>query len=120
DGKALYVASADSPDVWAFTLESAGNPVKGRVLCRLEANKGEPAGGAGVAVDARGNVYVANPGRRVGGGVRPGGARLGAVTLPQEPLYVALGGEGGKQLLAASAENVYAVELTVGPALTRR
>ncbi len=118
DGKTLYVAAAESLEVWAFTLESAGNPAKGRVLCKLEAGKGDPVvGGAGVAVDPRGNVYLAHPARRAVQVVNPEGARLGLVSLPEAPLHVALGGEGGKLLFVSSAEGVYTAELTVGAGL---
>jgi sugar lactone lactonase YvrE len=118
DGKTLYVAVAESLEVWAFTLESAGNPVKGRVLCKLEAAKGDPVvGGAGVAVDPRGNVFLAHPARRAVQVVNPEGARLGLVSLPEAPLHVTLGGDGGRQLFVSSAEGVYAAELTVGAGL---
>jgi sugar lactone lactonase YvrE len=120
DGKTLYVSSGETGEAWAFTLESVGNPVKGRVLCKLAADRGETQLGGGVAVDARGNVYLANPGRRSVQVVSSEGARLGVVSLPEAPLYVAVGGPDGKRLFVASTESVYAVELTVGPGVAAR
>jgi gluconolactonase len=120
DGKTLYVACGDSADVYAFTMESVGNPANGRILAKLDAVKGEAVVGGGVAVDGQGNVFVTHPARRAVQIFGPTGARLGLVSLPEAPLHVALGGEGRKQLVVSSAENVYAAELIVGPGVAAR
>jgi sugar lactone lactonase YvrE len=113
DGKTLYVVGAGSLDVWAYPLESAGAPLKGRVLCKLDAPRGPaaPAGGAGAAVDARGNLYVANPGASAVQVVNPAGARLGLVPLPAAPQFVAVAGADRPTLYVTTRTTLYAVEL---------
>jgi sugar lactone lactonase YvrE len=113
DGKALYAVGAGSLDVWAYPLESAGAPLKGRVLCKLDVPLGGvgPAGGAGAAVDGAGNLYVANPGAYAVQVVNPAGARLGAVPLPAAPLFLAVAGTDRPTLYVTTRATLYAVEL---------
>jgi sugar lactone lactonase YvrE len=113
DGKTLYVVGAGSREAWAYPLESAGAPLKGRVLCKLDAprNAAAPAGGAGAAVDGRGNLYLANPGANAVQVVNPAGARLGVVPLPAAPHFVAVAGADRPTLYVTTRTALYAVEL---------
>jgi sugar lactone lactonase YvrE len=113
DGKTLYAVGAGNLDVWAYPLESAGAPLKGRVLCKLDVPLGAvgPAGGAGAAVDGAGNLYVANPGAAAVQVVNPAGARLGLVPLPAAPHFVAVAGQDRPTLYATTRTTLYAVEL---------
>jgi sugar lactone lactonase YvrE len=113
DGKTLYAVGAGSLDVWAYPLESAGAPLGGRVLCKLDAPRtaAAPAGGAGVAVDGRGNLYVANPGASAVQVANPAGARLGVVPLPGAPLFLAVAGKDRPTLYVTTRTTLYSVEL---------
>jgi sugar lactone lactonase YvrE len=113
DGQTLYVVGAGSLDVWAYPLESAGAPLKGRVLCKLDAPRdaAAPVGGAGVAVDGGGNLYVANPGASAVQVVNPAGARLGVIALPAAPHFVAVAGKGRPTLYVSTRSTLYEVEL---------
>jgi sugar lactone lactonase YvrE len=112
DEKTLYISQADSLEVYAVTLESAGSPSRARVLCRLDASPGESVvGGAGLAVDAAGNVFLAHPAKKAVQVVNPEGARLGLIALPEAPTACAVGGEGGKALFVATASGVFSVKI---------
>jgi sugar lactone lactonase YvrE len=113
DGKTLYAVGAGSLDVWAYPLESAGAPLKGRVLCKLDAPHSPTAavGGAGVAADGLGNVYVANPAANAVQVVNPAGARLGVVPLPAAPHFLAVAGKDRPTLYVTTRTTLYAVEL---------
>jgi sugar lactone lactonase YvrE len=65
----------------------------------------------GVAVDGRGNLYVANPGAGAVQVVNPAGARLGAVPLPGAPHFLAVAGRDRPTLYATTRTTLYAVEL---------
>jgi sugar lactone lactonase YvrE len=112
DGKTLYAVGAGSLDVWAYPLESAGAPLKGRVLCQLDTPYAAvPTGGAGAAVDGSGNLYVANPAAAAVQVVNPAGARLGAVPLPGAPNFLAVAGKDRPTLYVTTRTTLYAVEL---------
>jgi sugar lactone lactonase YvrE len=112
DEKTLYVSQADALEVYAVALESAGSPSKARVLCRLDSSPDESVvGGAGLAVDAAGNVFLAHPARKAVQVVNAEGARLGLIALPEAPTACAVGGEGGKALFVATASGVFSVKI---------
>jgi sugar lactone lactonase YvrE len=114
DGKTLYLVGAGSLDVWAYPLESAGAPLKGRVLCKLGGPRGPTGvavGGAGLAVDGGGNLYVANPGASAVQVVNPAGARLGVVPLPAAPHFLAVAGKDRPTLCVTTRTTLYEVEL---------
>jgi sugar lactone lactonase YvrE len=111
DEKTLYLLAAGSPEVMAYPLEGAGLPGADRVLCRLEGRSGEPQTG-GMAVDARGNLFVANPSLGAVQVFNPQGARLGQVHLKEAPLTCSAC-DGGRTLCVATRTSVYTLE--VGP-----
>jgi gluconolactonase len=114
DEKTLYLVAAGSPEVMAYPLEGTGLPGAGRVMCRLDVRDGEPRGGNDLVVDARGNLFVANPGLRAVQVFNAHGARLGQAPLPDAPLSCAIGAEDGRTLYVATRTAVYAVEVGSG------
>jgi sugar lactone lactonase YvrE len=118
EGKTLYVVGARSREVMAYPLESAGQPKEGKVLARL-AGPGV-LGSAGLAVDGRGNVYVANMDARAVQVFNPGGAKLSLIEVPQTPRACVVAGEGEKAVLhVATSRNLYTLDLGAGSAVAR-
>jgi sugar lactone lactonase YvrE len=112
DEKALYVTAGGTLNVMAYPLESRGVPGKGRVLFKLDPGKDEQVeGGADVAVDGKGNLYVAHPALNAVQVANAEGAKLGLLRFPEAPLHCALGGAGQKTLFAAGRTGLYAVKL---------
>lgn len=62
-------------------------------------------GGEGVAVDAQGRVYVANGQVFV---YAPDGKEIGRIDVPERPLQLLFGGEGGRTLFILSHHGLYA------------
>ena len=62
-------------------------------------------GGEGVAVDAQGRVYVANGQVFV---YAPDGQEIGRIDVPERPLQLLFGGEGGRTLFILSHHGLYA------------
>jgi gluconolactonase len=110
DDKTLYVVGGEG-DVMAYPLEGAGLPVPGKMLCRLEAKAGTAAHGAGLTVDGRGNLYLANPAVHALQVVNPGGARLGLISLPEPPLDCTAAGPERRTLHVTSAHSLFTVRL---------
>jgi gluconolactonase len=99
----------------AYAIESPGRIDGGRVLTRMVRTR-MPLyiGGDGMAVDVRGNLYIAS--RR---GVQifdPSGRLLGILDVPEIPANVAFGGADRKTLYITARHSIYAVPLAVaGP-----
>ena len=68
---------------------------------KLAANRG----GESAAVDAAGNVYVANGQIFVYG---PDGKEIGRIDVPERPLQLIFGGEGGRTLFILTHRALYA------------
>jgi gluconolactonase len=112
DEKTLYVTAGGTLNVTAYPLESRGVPGKSRVLCKLDTANDQPVQGAGdVAVDARGNLYLAHPALNAVQVVNAEGGKLGLIRFPEAPLHCALGGVGQKTLFVASRTGLYSVKL---------
>src|SRR5262249_40616663 len=61
DEKTLYVIPSSSADVTAYPVEAPGKIGTGRVFCTLKQPRGrQNTGGDGVAMDTKGNLYVAS------------------------------------------------------------
>jgi DNA-binding beta-propeller fold protein YncE len=115
DGKILYVVSENSPDVMAYPLEGNGLASAGRVLCKLEGKKNTAKGAEGLAVDAQGNLYVANTALRAVQVFNPQGASLGLISLPEAPRYCAVVGSRLKTLYVSTQSELFRVRLDQGP-----
>lgn len=114
DGKTLYVVSYARPELWAFPVEGRAKLGAGRVLARLEKADGTPAnGGDGLAVDSKGNIWVAVPGAKALQVVDPTGRTLGHVALRENPSNCAFGGADGRTLFITAQSSVYALPTLV-------
>ena len=65
-------------------------------------------GGESVAVDAKGNVYVANGHVFIYG---PDGKEAGRIDVPERPLQLVFGGEGGRTLFILTHRTLYAAAI---------
>lgn len=115
DEKTLYVADTSKGEIRTFSVNADGSLDEGRLFAQLRVknDKGDerPAGGDGVKVDARGNVYCA-----ARGGVwvfSQGGDKIGVIALPSSPTNLCFGGPDMKTLFMTTATSVYAVPLKV-------
>jgi sugar lactone lactonase YvrE len=121
DEKTLYLTSADDLEVRAYPLEASGLPGKARVLCKLEAVRdGVHPQGAGLAVDADGNLYAAHPGRKCVQVFNREGARLAKIPLPEAPRHCAVTPAEPRALLVATPTAVYRVNLAGGQGMAAR
>ncbi len=111
DEKTLYL-TAGTMDVMAYPLEGVGIPGKGRLLGKLDTRGGAPIRAAGgLAVDRRGNLYVANPALHAVQVLNSEGVKLGLIALPDPPLACAIGGPEGKTLFVATHHALFKVQL---------
>lgn len=112
DESTLYVVPSGTPDVLAYPVESPGKIGPARVLAQLDqAESGPRRGGDGLAVDAAGNLYLANPPLKAVQVVSPAGKTLGLIRVPENPSNVDFGGKDLKTLYITARTSVYAVEL---------
>ena len=61
-----------------------------------------------MAVDRKGNVYVANGQIFV---YNPAGRQIGQIDVPERPLDIVFGGSGGRALFVLSHHSLFAVEV---------
>jgi gluconolactonase len=111
DEKTLYVLPSGSGDVLAYPVERPGAVGMAKVLCKLERepkNPGRP-GGDGLAIDARGNLYLTRPVMKTIFVVDPEGKTLDRIRLPEEPSNCVFGGKDMKTLFVTAQSSVYAV-----------
>ena len=109
--KTLFVLPSGSGDVLAYPVERAGVVGEARVLCTIEPAPKSPGrpGGDGLAVDARGNLYLTRPVLKSIFIVSPEGKTVGKLTFPEEPSNCVFGGKDLKTLYVTAQSSVYAV-----------
>ena len=114
DEKTLYVANSDPQKaVWmAFPVKSDGTLGAGKVFCELlQAKEGGNAGGDGLTVDSKGNVYITSAlGLQV---FDPTGKHLGTIKFPEQPSNVTFGGKDMKTLYVTARTSVYTCPMEV-------
>jgi len=111
DGKTLYVVPYLSTTIMAYTVEGAGKLGAGREFYRIPAGTRETLGGDGMAVDDKGNLYVAVPPRAAVFVISPEGEALGQIRFPERTSNCALGGKDGKTLFVTATGGVYSIEI---------
>lgn len=112
DEKTLYVIPSGQKRMMAYPVEAPGKLGAGRVFCELEqAKPGGNAGGDGLTVDAKGNLYITS-----GLGLQvfdPSGKKLGVIKIPEQPANVTFGGKDLKTLYVTARTSVYTCQMEV-------
>lgn len=121
DEKTLYVANTYGEHILAYDVKSDGTVGKGRNFARLEGFKqteqGPTSGADGLAVDAKGRLYVASA-----AGVQvfdAKGKALGTIPLPKAPQNLAFAGTEKKTLYVVGRGAAYRIA-TLTPGYTGR
>jgi len=99
NGKTLYVGNSDERNVRAYDLDRNGDATGGRVL--IAAVKGVPGG---MAVDEKGNLYVAADGIAI---YSPEGTLIHTLLVQGLPSSCALGEADNKTVIITSRTEVY-------------
>src|SRR5581483_1953597 len=112
DEKTLYVIPTGQAEMMAYPVEAPGKIGKGRVFCSLKQRReGGKSGGDGLAVDAKGNLYITSElGLQV---FAPDGKLLGIIVLPEVPANVEFGGKDLKTLYVTARTSLYTVPMEV-------
>lgn len=108
DGRTLFVADDGAGRIRAYDIAADGAATNGRDFAFMEGISD------GMALDARGNLYVAgglrNPTSQGVWVFSPQGERLGIIAMPEMPTNCAF---AGRILYVTAATSVYSVELLV-------
>ena len=109
DGRTLYVADFQLPQVWSFPVEGPGKIGAGQRFASLSVvgDGDRVLGGDGLAVDGLGNVWVAVPRASAIVVFDPKGKPLGRVMVPRDPSNCAFGGPDGRSLYITARDGIY-------------
>jgi gluconolactonase len=121
DGKNLYVGLSSESEILGYHVLGPGriSPssfVFGRVAYTPPTKRGEGArtGVDGMAVDAKGDVYVASKfGVQV---FDPAGKSLGTIATPERPSNLKFGGKDGRTLYMTTYDSIFSVPMAVAGA----
>ncbi len=102
-GQRIYVANDSENRTYAATVRPDGTLGDLAVFA--------PRGGESVAVDGRGNVYVANGQVFV---YDPAGHEIGRIDVPERPQDLVFGGADGRTLFILGRHSLYSVEVAAG------
>jgi len=105
DGRTLYVANSDERNVYAFDLDRQGRASNPRVV--ISGIEGVPDG---MAVDEKGNLYVAARAVFV---YAPEGRLLATIEMPETPSNCAFGDPDFGALYVTARSSVYRIRLDV-------
>ncbi|GFE86767.1 SMP-30/gluconolactonase/LRE family protein [Steroidobacter agaridevorans] len=111
DEKTLYVANTFGDHILAYDIQNDGSVGRRRNFAKLDGvtqtETGVTSGADGLAVDAKGRLYVASA-----AGVQvfdSKGAALGTIPLPKAPQNLAFAGEGKKTLYIVGRGAAYKI-----------
>lgn len=114
DGQTLYVANTQGTHLLAYDVQEDGNLGGKRAFARLELADGHTESGAdGMAVDSKGNVYVATT---HGLGVQvfdSTGHHRGNIATPTPSNNVSFGGPDGQTLYISARDGIYSLSMQV-------
>ena len=99
-GKPFYVSDESSMQTWAADVQPDGSLTN----ARLFANQG----GEGVAVDVKGNVYIAAGQVYV---YSPDAKLIDTIIVPERPTQVMFGDKDGKTLFICARTSLYSVQM---------
>jgi sugar lactone lactonase YvrE len=117
DGKTLIVAETMGHRLTAYDLQPDGSLANRRVYAQLP----EDVSPDGIALDAEGAVWLANPEGKYGVlRVREGGEIVERVELDTEGYAVMLGGPGRRQLFICGSDSHDPAEIARAPSATLR
>jgi len=98
-GKTFYVTNEAELKTWAFSVGSDGTLAEPRLFAQ--------EGGENVAVDARGNVYIAAGQILV---FDPAGKHIETIEVPQRPTSLVFGGRDRRTLFITARSSLYSVQ----------
>jgi hypothetical protein len=101
-GKPFYLTDESELTTWSVTVGPDGNLSDQKLFAEQ--------GGESVAVDERGNVYIAAGQIYV---YDPAGKRIDTVEVPERPLQLVFGGKDGETLFIAARTSLYAVRTRI-------
>jgi sugar lactone lactonase YvrE len=101
-GGTFYVTSEAEVTTWRGTLGADGNFTDFKVFVEQ--------GGEGVAVDARGNVYLAAGQVYV---YNPAGVLIDTIQTPERPTQLVFGGKDGRTLFITARSSLYSIRTRV-------
>jgi sugar lactone lactonase YvrE len=97
-GKLAYTTDESDQTTWVGTVSPDGSLTDLKIFAYR--------GGEGVAVDARGNVFIA------AGQIyeyNPAGQLIDTIEVPERPIQLAFGGKDGRTLFIAARTSLYAI-----------
>jgi gluconolactonase len=111
--KVLYVANTLGEYVFAYDIKADGSISNRRNFAKLsgwqKTDTGYSSGADGLAIDAKGDLYVAsNAGVEV---FNAKGKALGSIALPKKPQNIALSGPDKKTLYIVGRGSAYKIAL---------
>lgn len=117
DGRTLIVAETMGHRLTAYDIQPDGGLVGRRVYAPLA----EDVSPDGIALDAEGGVWLANPeGRHAVMRILPGGAIVEAVELDSQAYAVMLGGPQRRHLLVCTSDSHDPAQIAQSPSVTLR
>jgi sugar lactone lactonase YvrE len=117
DGKTLIVAETMGHRLTAFDILADGSLANRRVYAPLA----DDVSPDGIALDAEGGVWIANPeGRHAVLRVREGGQIDEAIDLDTDAYAVMLGGPQGRHLLVCTSDSHDPMKIAQSPSVTLR
>ncbi len=112
DEKTLYVLQYSMAEAMAYPVTAPGKLGAGRVFFTLpQKEAGKKAGGDGLSIDTKGNLYITVPALKSLAVVSPEGKLLGTIALPAVPTNCAFGGADMKTLYVTTANVVYSLPM---------